>query len=190
MYMKIDKVRNSSPTTNNQTVQSTAKLISQKKSYGERSFKFEDNRHGDYIQRNNEDSNTLSPPKIKGAIQRVLRVNWPNSVVVGGSSYVGKDGGESGIYYELPVDSRAKDRHISIHKAGENMNDWFKGPGFSVKVHQTRNKYVIVYFFGGSFLSVDYSMAQEQDQEEAAKEAVKIGEDFYSGISGSTKKTF
>lgn len=182
MYKKIQKNLGSN-------TKAVTNLVSHNKNSGEHSFSFVDNRSDNLLQRRlNPDF--LSTPKIKGTIQRVLRVNWPDSVTIDGKPYAGKDGGDSGIYYELPVDSRAKDRHISIHKAGENMMDWFRGPGFSVKVHQTRNKYVIAHFFGGSFLAFDYGSAQEQGQKEASQEAVEIGVGFYSAISGSTKETF
>ena len=129
-------------------------------------------------------------PGSRSVVQRAIRDDWPDSVPVGNETYGGTDQGETGIIYEPAVNPRASDHHVSIHKAPQSKKKWFEGPGFSVKIHQSRNKYVLAYFFGGSHLVSDTSNAAEDTAKEVEKEAITLGEAFWAGISGSTKSKF
>jgi hypothetical protein len=126
----------------------------------------------------------------QGLVLQAMRDGWPDSVNVGGIDYTGRDG-DTGIYYELPNVQRVGDRHVSIHKAvGKTKSEWYQAPSFSVKVHQTRNKYVVVDFLGAQLIASHVENAQGEGKDESVKEAVSIGVNFWRGLTGSSLKTF
>jgi hypothetical protein len=189
MYAQVEK-----PKENKSTA--VANPVAKKRNSGKQGFEFVDNRSKAIVQKKLQKMANNNPQEIQlksntsnqGMVLQAMRDDWPDSVNVGGDNYIGHDT-VTGVYYELPNDARANDRHISIHSAvGKTLREWYGGPGFYIKVHQTRNKYILVYFFGAVPISSNLDNAQEEGKDDALREALNMGVNFWLGLTGASHK--